>query len=323
MADKDLQEFKANHSGGDVVKGAEVPDPVTPAGGEIKKKLADVKKTVDPTADKVDASSTPGQKSVAEEVEVEEVDITEAFASIFEGVDISEEVLGKFETIFEAAVNEAVTTKVAEISENLEEEFEAKLAESVNEAMEDIVENLDSYLDYVVSEWMAENEVAIESGIKVQMAESFMEGLKELFYEHNVAIDDETIDVVSGLEEELETVKSEANRAINENIALAEEIQKLRADQVFGDIAEGLTTSQAERLRVLAEKLDISDLDEYRADLGTLKESFFKTKSVIAETVEDETSDDLIVEETSPKRVASPYDSVSAIVAALDAKAKR
>ena len=323
MADKDLQEFKADHSGGDVVKGAEVPDPVAPAGGEIKKKLADVKKTVDPTADKVDASSTPGQKAVAEEVEVEEVDITEAFASIFEGVDISEEVLGKFETIFEAAVNEAVTTKVAEISENLQEEFEAKLTESVNEAMEEIVENLDSYLDYVVSEWMSENEVAIESGIKVQMAESFMEGLKELFYEHNVAIDDETIDVVSGLEEELETVKSEANRAINENIALAEEIQKLRADKVFGEIAEGLTTSQAERLRVLAEKLDVSDLEEYRSDLGTLKESFFKTKSVIAETVEDETSDDLIVEETSPKRVASPYDSVSAIVAALDAKAKR
>lgn len=321
MADKDLQEFKADHSGGDVVKGAEVPDPVTPAGGEIKKKLADVKKTVDPKADKVDASSTPGQ--VAEEIEVEEVDITEAFASIFEGVDISEEVLGKFETIFEAAVNEAVTSRVAEIEGNLSEEFEAKLTESVNEAMEEIVENLDSYLDYVVSEWMEENKVAIESGIKVEMAESFMEGLKELFYEHNVAIDEETIDVVSGLEEELEAVKTEANRAINENIVLAEEIQKLRADKVFGEIAEGLTTSQAERLRVLAEKLDVSDLEEYTADLGTLKESFFKTKSVIAETVEDETSDDLIVEEISPKRVASPYDSVSAIVAALDAKAKR
>jgi hypothetical protein len=322
MSDKDLQEFKADHSGGDVVKGAEVPDPVTPAGGEVKKKLADLKKSVDPVADKVDASATPGQTAVAEEVEVEEVDITEAFASIFEGVDISEEVLGKFETIFEAAVNEATTAKVAEIAENLEEEFEVKLTESVNEAMEEIVENLDSYLDYVVSEWMEENKVAIESGIKVEMAESFMEGLKELFYEHNVEIDEETIDVVAGLEEELEAMKEETNRAINENIQLAEALRTLEAEKVFYEMTEGLTTSQAERLRVLSEKLDVSDLDEYRSDLGTLKESFFKTKSALAETVEDETSDELITEDVKP-RVASPYDSVSAIVAALDAKANR
>lgn len=321
MSDKDLNEFKADHSGGDVVKGAEVPGPVTPAGGTVKKKLADLSKEVDPVADKVDPKSTPGQAGVAEEVEIEEVDITEAFASIFEGLDVSEEVLGKFETIFEAAVNEATSAKVAEIAENLEEEFEVKLTESVNEAMEEIVENLDSYLDYVVSEWMEENEVAIESGIKVEMAESFMEGLKGLFYDHNVEIDENTIDVVAGLEEELEAMKEETNRAINENIALAEALQALEANQVFNELAEGLTVSQAERLRVLAERLDVSDLDEYRSDLGTLKESFFKTKTAFAESAEDEISDDLLTEE-APTRVASPYDSVSAIVAALDAKAK-
>jgi hypothetical protein len=318
MSDKDLNEFKADHSGGGVVPPAETATPVTPAGGAVKKHLADVKKKVDPTAEKVDPKETPMQ----EEIEVEEVDITEAFASIFEGVDVSEEVISKFETIFEAAVNEAASAKVSEIAENLEEEFAEKLTESVNEAMEEIVENLDSYLDYVVSEWMEENAVAIESGIKVEMAESFMEGLKELFYEHNVEIDEETIDVVAGLEEELEELKDAANRAINENIQLAEAIQKFEAERVFNELAEGLTTSQAERLRVLAEKLDVSDLDEYRTDLGTLKESFFKTKTVIAESVEDDISDDLLAEETT-KPVASPYDSVSAIVAALDAKAKR
>ena len=320
MSDKDLNELKADHSGGDVVKGAEVPGPVASAGGAIKKKLADLDKQVDPTADKVNPAVTPGQTAVAEEIE--EVDITEVFASIFEGVDISEEVLGKFETIFEAAVNEATTANVAEIAESLEEEFEVKLTESVNEAMEEIVENLDSYLDYVVSEWMEENSVAIESGIKVEMAESFMESLKELFYEHNVAIDDETIDIVAGLEEELAAMKAEANQAINENIQLAEALKSLEAGRVFNELAEGLTTSQAERLRVLAEKLDVSDLDEYASDLGTLKESFFKAKSVITESVEDETSDDLIVEETKA-RVSSAYDSVNALVAALDAKAKQ
>jgi len=126
--------------------------------------------------------------------------------------------------------------------------------------MEEIIENLDSYLDYVVSEWMEENEVAIESGIKVEMAESFMGSLKELFYEHNVAIDDETIDIVASLEEELEAMKAETNRTINENIELAEAVKTLEAGRIFNELAEGLTTSQAERLRVLAEKLDVSDL---------------------------------------------------------------
>jgi hypothetical protein len=315
---EDLNEFKADHSGGDVVKGAEVPGPVTPAGGAIKKKLADLDAKVDPVADKVDPASTPGQTAVAEEVE--EVDITEAFASIFEGVDISEEVIGKFETIFEAAVNEATTAKVADITEALEEQFEVKLTESVNEAMEEIVENLDSYLNYVVSEWMEENKVAIESGIKVEMAESFMEGLKGLFYEHNIQIDEETIDIVSDLEEDLEALRAETNRTINENVELLEEVNALKADKAFNEIAEGLTTTQKERLRILAEKLDTTDLASYESDLGTLKESFFKTKTPIVEALEDDVSDALLSEEVKPR---SQYDSVNALVAALDAKSKR
>ncbi len=320
MSDKnDLQEFKASHSGGDVVKGAEVPDPVTPAGGEIKRKLADVKKDVDATADKI-ANVTPGQ-TMGEEVETEEVDVTEAFASIFEGTDISEEVIGKFGTIFEAAVNEAATAKAQGIVEQLEEQFEAQLVESVNSAIEEIVENLDNYLDYVVNEWMEENAVAIESGIKVEMAESFMEGLKELFYEHNVSLDEQTIDVVAALEEELEEAVLEANKAINSNIELSEQINALNAELAFREISEGLTTSQVERLRILSEKLDVDNVDSYRKDLGTLKESFFKTKPVITESVNQE-EEELIVENTTQARV-SQFDTVNAIVAALNAKQKK
>lgn len=320
MSDKnDLQEFKASHSGGDVVKGAEVPDPVTPAGGEIKRKLADVKKDVDTTADKI-ANVTPGQ-TMGEEVETEEVDVTEAFASIFEGTDISEEVIGKFGTIFEAAVNEAATAKAQGIVEQLEEQFEAQLVESVNSAIEEIVENLDNYLDYVVNEWMEENAVAIESGIKVEMAESFMEGLKELFYEHNVSLDEQTIDVVAALEEELEEAVLEANKAINSNIELSEQINALNAELAFREISEGLTTSQVERLRILSEKLDVDNVDSYRKDLGTLKESFFKTKPVITESVNQE-EEELIVENTTQARV-SQFDTVNAIVAALNAKQKK
>lgn len=314
MSEQNLQEFKADHSGGDVVKGAEVPDPVAAAGGAIKPRRADVKKTVDADADTLGAAS-----GVKAEVK-EDVDASESFDSLFEGLDLSEDFKGKLSLVFEAAVNEAATAKANEITESLEEEFSARLEESVNEAMEEIVENLDNYLDYIVSEWMEENAVAIESGIKVQMAESFMEGLKELFYEHNVEIDDETIDVVADLEEEIASLKEEVNKAINANIELSEAVESLQAEKIFEELSEGLTTSQKERFRVLSEKIDVSDLDSYESDLSTLKESFFKSKApVITESAVDDEENEIMLEETAPSKV-SAYDSVNAIVAALNSK---
>ena len=312
MSEQDLQEFTADHSGGDVVKGAEVPDPVVPAGGAIKPKRADVKKAVDPTADKLGAAS-----GVTPEVK-EDVEGSESFDSLFEGLDLSEDFKGKLSLVFEAAVNEAATVKANEIAESLEEEFAVQLEESVNEAMEEIVENLDNYLDYIVSEWMEENSVAIESGIKVQMAESFMDGLKELFYEHNVEIDDETIDIVADLEEEIASLKEEVNKTINANIELSEAVESLQAVRIFEELSEGLTTSQKERFRILSEKLDVTDMDSYSSDLSTLKESFFKSKApVITESAADDEEKEIMIEETASKKVSS-YDSVNAIVNALN-----
>jgi hypothetical protein len=135
------------------------------------------------------------------------------------------------------------------------------------------------------------------------MAESFMTGLKELFYEHNVEIDEKTIDIVAELEEEVASAKEAANRAINESIAINEEVQKLRAEKVFTTMTEGLSQTQVERFRVLSEKLDASDIDTYAEDLATIKESFFKKKStaVITEDL-DEAAGELIVEEAAPLR---------------------
>jgi hypothetical protein len=314
MSEQDLQEFKADHSGGDVVKGAEVPDPVAAAGGAIKPRRADVKKTVDAEADKLGAAS-----GVTAEVK-EELEVNESFESLFEGLDLSEEFKGKISLVFEAAVNEAATVKAAEITASLEEQFAVELEESVNDAMEEIVENLDNYLDYIVSEWMTENTVAIESGIKVQMAESLMSGLKDLFYEHNVEIDDETIDVVADLEEEISSLKEEVNKTINHNIELSETVSDLIAEKVFNELSEDLTTSQKERFRVLSEKLNVTDLNSYESDLATLKESFFKSKApVITESAANDEENEIILEETAPSKISS-YDSVNAIVNALNSK---
>jgi hypothetical protein len=291
-----------------------VPSPVTPEGGEIKKKLADVKKKVDPKADTVSEEEILEGEEIEEEIE--EISIDESIASMFEGLDLSEEFTTRATMVFEAAVNAAATAKANEIAENLEEEFQANLIESVNEAMEEIVENLDSYLDYVVSEWMEENTVAIEAGIKVEMAESLMDGLRNLFTEHNIDVTEETIDVVAGLEEEIAALEEKANKVINENIELANELAVLSAENVFNEISEGLTVSQKERFRTLSEKLDVTDIENYASDLGTLKESFFKKKVSIVEEISEE--DEIITEETAPK--ASQYSTVNAIVEALNAR---
>jgi hypothetical protein len=284
-----------------------VESPVTPAGGNPKHSPtgADLNKKVHPEADEVDDGVTKvDDKNPEKAVKVaEEVEGVAGIAGLFEGLDLSEDFKAKAELVFEAAVNEAASAKAMEIAESIEVDLKEQFETALNESLEEIVENLDSYLDYVVKEWMSENEVAIESGIKVEMAESFMTGLKELFYEHNVEIDEETIDVVAELEEEVAAAKEAANRAINESIAISEELQTLRAEKVFSTMTEGLSQTQAERFRVLSEKLDASDLDSYESDLATIKESFFKkkTESVTSKDL-DEAAGELIVEETAPAK---------------------
>jgi hypothetical protein len=321
LMSENLEEKKMSADGVSFTK-----EPVTPEGGAAKHSPTgtDKKKKVDPTADKVADGVTKvtknpevaveGYKSkMKEEDDYEDDeddnddddDLDEAVdvAGLFEGLDLSEDFKAKAQLVFEAAVNEAAAAKAATIAESLEEDLKEQFETSLNESLEEIVENLDSYLDYVVQEWMQENELAIESGIKVEMAESFMAGLKELFYEHNVEIDEETIDVVAELEEELEAMKEAANKAINEKIELDEELQELRAARVFETMTEGLSQAQVERFRVLSEKLDHSDLDSYKDDLATIKESFFKKKAEATITEDlDEAAGEILVEDTTPMK---------------------
>lgn len=325
----ELDEKFTVDDGGSTVKSSEVPDAATPAGGTAKKKKADVKKAVDPTADKVDAA-TPGQGAVKEETQeveaeavVEEVvEIDESISAMFEGMDLSEDFKSKVTLVFEAAVNEQAAIKAEAIIAEKTETLETEMNESVKTVTDGILENLDSYLDYVVEEWMKENELAIETGVKVEMAESLMGGLKTLFEEHNIEVDDETVDVVVGLEEELEAIKTTANEAINENVALSNAIAALKAERVFEEMTEDLTVTQRERLKVLSEKLDVDNIDEYATDLGVLKESFFSNKVVVEEVAEEE---EIITEDTEVKQVApiSDYSSINALVGALNARSAK
>ena len=312
---------------------SKVPNPVSPEGGEGKKDK--LKKTAeDKPKDAVDPKKVvPGQEKAgepvptAEDVETEEVETIEevvvesSIESIIEGEDLSEEFKNKISLVFEAALNEEVNKRTESIKEELESSLDESLSEAVESRMEEIVENVDKYLDYVVNEWTKENEIAIESGIKVEMAESLMSGLKGLFTEHNIAVDESTIDVVSELEAKVSDLEEKHNTLVNENIDLQRVISSSQAGKVFDEIAEGLSENQVERLKVLSEKLDIEDLESYTENLQVIKESFFSSKPAV-ETQSDlqEENDEIILDEQEVVKPASDYSSINALVEAFNTR---
>ena len=314
----ELDEKFVEKSGGAGVPAAEIMDPAAPAGGAHKKKKADVNKKVDPTADKVAAAPMQAEDSEVDSDEIVEevIEVAESIATIFEGMDLSEEFTAKATMVFEAAVNEAASVKADAVIVEKTTALEESMQEALEESVEGMLENLDSYLDYVVEEWMTENEVAIEAGIKVEMAESLMDGLKGLFEEHNINVEEETLDVVAELEEEIETLKANANKAIVENVELKKARDVSTASAVFAEMTEGLTLVEQERFKVLSEKLAFDDVDSYKSDLETLKESFFKkAKPLVEEAAEEEA---IITEDTEVKQPLSEHSTINALLADLN-----
>jgi hypothetical protein len=293
-----------------------VPHPVTPEGGEDKKRSADKKKAAEAKEAAKESVEVENEEVVVEEV----TEVEDSIAAIFEGTDLSEEFKNKVKIVFEAAVNEEVSKKVQVIESELTQKLEVELQESLEAKVTEIVENLDKYLDYVVDEWMEENKVAIEAGMKVEMAESLMSGLKQLFSEHNIEVDEETLNIVAGLEEQVSELEGKTNNLVNENIELNKEIASLKAGKVFEEMTEDLTLTQRERLKVLSEKLDCDDLEVYTQNLQTIKESFFaevapaKKDDVVVE------EDEIVLEEQVAKKPVSDYSSINALVEALNAR---
>jgi hypothetical protein len=311
---------------------SEVPQPVTPEGGdnkeekskkgEVEVKKSDVKTPGQekagekvPTAEEVETTET-------EEVVEEVVEVESTIESIFEGTELSDEFKQNIKLVFEAAVNEEVATKTESLKEELEGKLETELSEAIDNRMKDVVENVDKYLDYVVGEWMEENKIAVEAGIKVEMAESLLGGLKDLFNEHNIEIDEETFDVVESLEKQVAELESGSNDVVNENITLKATIASMSAEKVFEGMTEGLSDNQVERFKVLSEKLDVEDLEDYTSNLSVIKESFFSEGKIAAPKVEDVEEDEIILEEQEVTKPASDYDSINALVEAFAAKTK-
>ena len=216
---------------------------------------------------------TTEDEVVAEAPEYTEITIDEDVAALVAGEELSEEFKEKAKTILESAIK----SKVVQIKETLEAEYDEKLLEEVEEIKGALNERVDSYLEYVADEWFAENQLAVESGLKEELTESFMTGLKGLFEEHYVSIPEEKYDVLESMVEKLDDMETKLNEQIEKNVSLNQRLAGATADSIFDSVSEGLADTQKEKLASLSESVEFESETEYREKLETLKESYFPT----------------------------------------------
>ena len=218
---------------------------------------------------------TTEEETVEEEV-VAEYDIEEDVNALLAGEELSEEFQEKARTIFETAI----TAKVAEVKEALEARYSEVLAEEVEDIKKELNERVDSYLEYVAEEWFTENQLAVEAGLKSEMTESFLGGMKSLFEEHYVSIPEEKYDVLESMVEKLDDMETKLNEQIEKNVSLNKRLAESVADGIVDQVSEGLAQTQKEKLASLAESVEFESEESYREKLETLKESYFPSKGV-------------------------------------------
>jgi len=230
------------------------------------------------TEEVVSEEETTEEEVVAEAPDYTEIDIEEDVTALVEGEELSEDFKNKAKTILEAAIK----GKVTQIKENLESDYEKKLVEEVEEIKGALNERVDSYLEYVAEEWFTENQLAVEGGLKEELTESFMTGLKSLFEEHYVSIPEEKYDVLQSMVEKLDDMETKLNEQIEKNVGLNKRLAESVADSILESVSDGLAATQKEKLASLAESVEFDSETQYRDKLETLKESYFPTKSTPA-----------------------------------------
>ena len=226
------------------------------------------------------------------------LNVREDVEEMFNGQDLSEEFKDSAATLFEAAINARLVLETA----RLEEEFETKLNEAVVAIEEELSSKVDSYLEYVVESWMTENEVAIEASIRNELAEEFIEGLKNLFAEHYIDVPQEKMDIIEGLAEKVEELEKKLDEAIEENVAMHDALVEAEKKEILGSMLEDLALSQQEKFKALAEGVEFDgDLEVYSKKLSIVKENYFgEKKPVVTTAIEEETFEG----EAAPNTVA-------------------
>ena len=249
---------------------------------EVADKEDEKKKEVSEVADK----EKEAKKEMTAKDKVKDMDMKEDVAALTDGEDLSEEFKQKASTIFEAAVK----AKLVEEIEKLEGEYESKVAEKVEETKSEIVEKVDAYLNYVVEEWMKENELAIEKGLRAEITEDFIGGLKSLFESHYINVPQEKYDVIEAQTAEIEKLKEEVNQTIEKNVELNQAIGQHVRQDIINDVSSDLAETESEKLKGLAESIEYKDAESFRTSVETLKNSYFP-KAKASETESNEVAE--------------------------------
>ena len=215
--------------------------------------------------------SSEEEEVVAEEQIEDSIDVEEDLTALLEGEELSEEFQNKARTIFEAAIK----TKISEVKSELQEQYEKTIVEEVASVKAELAERVDAYLEYVSDEWMSENKLAVEAGLKTEMTDSFLTGMKSLFEDHYVTIPEEKYDVLNSMVEKLDEMEGKLNEQINKNVALNKRLAESTSDVILADVSEGLAVTQKDKLASLAENVEFDGEDNYREKLVTLRNSYF------------------------------------------------
>ena len=258
-----------------VNRGAKPAEPM-PSGmkeeEEVAGEVVEEEETTASAEDVVSEEETSEEEVVSEEEVIQaEYNIEEDVEALLAGEELSEEFQEKARTIFEAAIK----TKVAEVQEELKAQYETTLEEEVSAIKEELTDRVDAYLEYVAEEWITDNQLAIEQGLKAEMTESFLTGMRSLFEEHYVNIPEEKYDVTTAMVEKLDEMEDKLNEQIKSNIALNQRLAESVADVIFSEVCEGLALSQKDKLASLAENVEFDSEDNYREKLVTLRNSYF------------------------------------------------
>jgi len=269
-----------------------------PNGGETPN-ADNAKNNVDNEDEAANATSQKSNPATAKAVAGDQAvirtgtSVKEDVDALLNGEELSEEFRAKAETIFEAAVMTRVKSEVARI----EEEFESKLAEAVAKNTEGIVEQVDGYLGYIAEQWMTQNEIALERGMKSDILEGFIGGLKNLFEEHYIDIPEEKFDVLGEMESQIEELEAKLNEQVAANIELSKTLAESNRAEIVKTVSEGLTDTETEKFMSLVEELSYEDQASFETKVKTIRENYFTTKAATVQSVVTDAPVEALTEE--------------------------
>ena len=288
----------------DIVNRAAKPAEPMPKGmkeeEEVEGEVVEEEETTASAEEVVSEEETTEEEVVTEEEEAPEAEynVEEDVEALLAGEELSEDFQEKARTIFETAIK----AKVATVQEELKAQYEATLEEEVSAIKSELTERVDAYLEYVAEEWMTENQLAVEAGLKSEMTESFLTGIRGLFEEHYVTIPEEKYDVTAAMVEKLDEMEDKLNEQINKNIALNQRLAESVADVIFSEVCEGLALSQKDKLASLAENVEFDSEENYREKLVTLRNSYFPTNA----GTQRDTTENISEETNADQKSVSP-----------------